>query len=122
MSAIDRKACIREYKETSRPAGVYQVRNVMRGKSLVGSSRDLSGILNRQRFQLKNGSHPDRELQQDWNELGPDAFEFTVVDTLSPTQKPDYDPTADLAVLLEMWREKLAESGEAMYGQTRRSR
>ena len=76
MNQIDRKARMREYKETPRPAGVYRVRNTATGKSLVGSTADLPGMLNRQRFQLEHGSHPDRELQRDWNELGPDAFEF----------------------------------------------
>jgi hypothetical protein len=119
MSNVDRKARIREYKETPRPAGVYRVRNSVTCKSLIGSTTDLPGMLNRLRFQLKNGSHPDRELQRDWSELGSDAFEFETLDQLEPSDEPTYDPTEDLAVLKNMWIEKLTASGEALYQQSK---
>ncbi len=120
MSQIDRKARIREYKETSQPAGIYRVRNTTTGKSLVGSTVNLPGMLNRQRFQLEHGSHPDRELQRDWDELGPDAFEFEALDRLEPRAEPAYDPTEDLRVLKEMWLENLTASGEPLYRQSKR--
>ncbi len=119
---MDRRKAIREYKETPRPAGVYRVRNRVSGRSLVGSSVDLPSILNRQRAALRLGSHADRELQRDWNELGPDAFDFEALDTLPrPEDAPDYDPRPDLAVLEQLWREKLV--GEPTYaGAPRRAR
>jgi len=115
VTQIDRKARIREYKETLPPAGVFQVRNIATGKSLVGSTANLPGTLNRHRFQLEHRSHPSRELQADWNALGPDAFEFEVLDQLKPSDKPDYDATEDLRVLKELWLEKLMASGELLY-------
>lgn len=115
MGQFDRKARTREYKETPRPAGIYRVRNTVTGKSLVGSSPDLVGMLNRQRFQLENGLHPEADLQKDWNVLGPDAFEFEVLDRLEPRDEPADDPTEDLRVLNEMWLQKLAASGEPFY-------
>jgi hypothetical protein len=115
VTQIERKACIRQYKETPRPAGMFRVRNTATGKSLVGSTANLPGMLNRHRFQLQNGSHPSRELQADWNALGPDAFEFEVLDQLKPSAEPDYDATEDLQVLKELWLEKLMASGELLY-------
>ncbi len=115
MTQIDRKARIREYKETLPPAGVYRVRNTATGKSLVGSTPNRPGVLNRHRFQLERGSHPSSELQSDWNALGPDAFEFEVLDQLKPSDKPDYNPAEDLRVLKELWLEKLKASGELLY-------
>ena len=120
MNESDRKARIREYKEQVQPAGIYRVRNTATGKSLIGSSVNLPGMLNRQRFQLDHGSHPDQELQKDWNELGPDAFEFEALDLLKPPDEPAYDPTADLRVLKELWLEKLTESGVPLYQQSLR--
>ncbi|MFA5802099.1 MAG: GIY-YIG nuclease family protein [Thermoleophilia bacterium] len=120
MKQTDRKARIREYKETPRPAGIFRVRNTVTGKSLVGSSPDLPSMLNRQRFQLDNGSHPDKELQGDWNKLGPDSFEFQELDRLEPRDEPAYDPTDDLVVLKEMWFDKLAVSGDSLYKQSGR--
>jgi hypothetical protein len=122
-----RKARIREYKEARQPAGLYRVRNTATGKSLIGSSVNLPGMLNRQRFQLELGSHPDKELQKDWNEFGPGAFAFEVLDRLEPLDEPAADPAAglrvlaaDLRALQAMWIEKLTESGEPLYPQSRR--
>ncbi|MGA1795811.1 MAG: GIY-YIG nuclease family protein [bacterium] len=117
---IDRKTRIREYKETPRPAGIYRVRNIKTGRSLIGSTANLPGMLNRQRFQLENGAHPDKDLQRDWDELGPDAFEFEVLDRLEPRDEPACDPTEDLRALKEMWIEKLTASGESLYRQSLR--
>jgi hypothetical protein len=116
----DRKARIRAYKETTPPAGVFRVRNIVTGKSLIGPTLNLPGMLNRQRFQLENGSHPDAELQGDWNELGPAAFEFEVLDRLEPKEGPARDPADDLSVLTEMWIERLTASGESLYQRSRR--
>jgi hypothetical protein len=75
-----------------------------------------AGRLNRHRFQLKAGSHPDARLQADWNELGEEGFELAVLDRLEPRDEPDYDPSKDLEVLKELWLEKLSASGESLYG------
>ncbi len=56
---MDRKALIRQYKETRRPMGVFRVFNTVADRSFVGSSKDLPSVLNRERFQLSHGSHPD---------------------------------------------------------------
>jgi len=117
---MDRKALVREYLETPRPAGVYRVRNTVSGKSLVGSSPNVPGVLNRQRFQLQNGSHPDKELQADRNDLGPDAFTFETFDLLKPSDDPSYDSTEDLRTLKTMWLEKLTASGVPLYPRSRR--
>jgi hypothetical protein len=72
-------------------------------------------MINRQRFQLGAGGHPDRALQQDWNESGPAAFEFETLDTLKPPEEPGYDPAADLRMLEELWLEKLGRPGGRSY-------
>ena len=117
---MDRKELTRQYKQTARPAGVYRVRNTERGISLVGASRDLPGALNRQRFQLEMGSHPDKELQSDWNELGADAFAIEALDELEPSDAPDYDPAEDLRLLKELWLDKLTTAGELLYPMSHR--
>lgn len=120
MAPIDRREAIRQYKQTPRPAGIFRVRNATDGRSLVGSSVDLPGMLNRHRFQLEHGSHPDRELQRDWQEHGAAAFAFEVLDRLEPRDDPASDPAADLRVLKEMWIEKLTAAGEWLYPQSKR--
>jgi hypothetical protein len=112
---MDRKALIREYKESRRPMGVFQVRNTANGKVLIGASVNLPAILNRQRAQLRMGVHQSRELQKDWAEFGPDAFAFEVLDTLTPPERPDYDPSDDLRALEELWLDRLSPFGERGY-------
>ena len=72
----------REYEERVKPSGVYQVRNLANGKVLLGSSLNLEGLLNRNRFTLRNNSHTNKELQKDWNELGPDQFAFEILEVV----------------------------------------
>ena len=112
---MDRKALIRDYKDTPRPMGVYRVHNTKNGKTLIGSSRDVTSALNRHRAQLRMGGHPKHQLQGDWNAQGSDAFVFEVLDTISPSDKPDYDPTDDLGALEEMWLDKLALGEHSAY-------
>ena len=87
--------------------GVGAVRNLSSGKLLLVTGRDLPSLLNRHRAQLRLHSHRNRALQQDWDALGPDAFAFEVVDTLTPADTPDYDPAEDLKALEALWLEKL---------------
>jgi len=111
----DRKELIRQYKETPRPMGVYCIRNSANGKALVGASRDVPGKLNSHRAQLRMKSHRNQQLQQDWDDFGPDAFVFETLDLLDPSDKPSYDPTEDLKVLEDLWLQKLQPFGDKGY-------
>ena len=119
-SSEERRARIREYKETPRRAGMYVVRNSVNGKWLVGASPDVPAMLNRQRSQLDWGGHPDKELQLDWNDSGPAAFEFDVLDELKPSGEPGEDVGEDLRVLKHLWIERLEATGQALYPSSRR--
>ena len=112
-----RRELIRAYKETPRAFGVYRVRNTANGRSLVGASRDLRARLNRHQAELSLGIHPNKALLNDWKEFGKDAFEFEMLDTLEPSDKPGYDPKEDLEVLEALWLDKLQPYGEAGYNE-----
>lgn len=53
------------------------------------------------------GSCRNDLLQKDWNQFGPDAFEFEELDILTPSEDPNYNPAEDLEFLKDMWIEKL---------------
>jgi hypothetical protein len=104
----NRKALIREYKETPRTMGVGVIRNTVDGRVLVISGANLPGLLNRHHAQLRLGAHSNRELQKDWQTHGAAAFSFDILDTLTPpADKPDFDPADDLRALEGLWIEKL---------------
>lgn len=112
---MNRRELIRQYKETPRPVGVYRVRNTRNDRAFVASSVDLPAALNRERFQLRMRGHPNTALQRDWDEHGPEAFVFEVLDTLSRKDEADYDPGEDLRSLEELWLERLTPYGERGY-------
>ena len=112
---MDKKAKIREYKDTPRPMGVFQIKNKVNGKVLIGSSKNLPAILNRYRAELKFGSCRNMVLQQEWKQFGPEAFEFTELEILEPLDDPNYDPAKDLGFLEALWIEKLKPYGDKGY-------
>ena len=112
---MDRKEMVRKYKETPRPAGVYRVVHRPSGRTLLGSSPDAPAMLNRVRAQLRMKGHPNPLLQADWEADGPDAFLFEVVDLLPPPDNVGQDPTEELTMLEELWREKLDLPGDSLY-------
>jgi hypothetical protein len=108
---MNRKELQRQYKETRRPMGVFRVRNLRTGRWFLGASADVPAMLNRQRFQLDAGSHPNPALQRDWKDLGAEAFAFESLDLLAPPEnEPGYEPQGDLRALEAMWREKLRQT------------
>jgi len=106
---MDKKELKNKYKQTLLPMGVYQIKNTVNGKIFIGSSKNLPGKLNSQKFQLDLGSHMNTELQNDYTNFGSDNFTFEVLDYLEPKEDINYDYTEDLEVLKEMWIEKLSK-------------
>jgi hypothetical protein len=115
-SNADRKAVKREYKESYRPAGVFQLRNTTNDRVFVGSSANLPAMSNRLRMQLDAGNYVMLpELQRDWKELGGAAFMFETLEELEPPEGPGWDPSEDLAALEQLWLEQLQPYGEKGY-------
>jgi group I intron endonuclease len=111
-----RKELNREYKERVKPAGVYQVKNIVNGKMLLGSSLNLEGPLNRHKFMLKIGSHPNKALQKDWDELGAEQFVFEILEEVQQRRDdPNFNLKDELTLLEMIWLEKLQPVGERGY-------
>jgi group I intron endonuclease len=117
---INKKELKQKYKETLPPMGIYQIRNIVNGKILVGSSKNLHGKANSFMFQLKHGSHMNSELQREFIEFGEDKFLFEIIDYLEPKEGTNYDYTDDLSTLEMLWLEKLQPYLEKGYNKTKR--
>ena len=107
VNAKTRKELNREYVERVRPAGIYQVKNTLNGNMLLGSSMNLEGPLNRHKFMLKIGGHTNKALQNDWNEFGPDAFVFEILEEVDMKDDPNFNLQDELTLLEMIWLEKL---------------
>ncbi len=106
---MDRKELSRKYRQAPRPMGVFRVSHKESGRWLIGASLDVPAMLNRQRFQLEAGSHPNATLQREWRQFGAEAFAFETLDLLAPREEPGWDPAADLRTLEALWRERLRQ-------------
>src|SRR5262245_54142033 len=112
---IDRKELIHQYKTTPRTMGVAAVRHVESGKTFVFANLDINSLVNRYRAQLRVGGHPNKARQQDWQTHGEAAFTFEVLDTLVPKDDPEVKPEEELALLEQLWLERLQPYAPAGY-------
>lgn len=102
--------------------GILQIRNLVNDKMQVIASTNLDGIINRHQFQLKAGGHPNRQLQADWNALGPDKFAFEVLDELSPLSDAGRDYRAELESLEDIWLDQLQPYDERGHNERKKTR
>lgn len=103
------------YKEREKQAGVFQVKNTVNGKILLGSSLNLDGPLNRHKFMLTIGGHRNQALQQEWNEYGPDKFVFEILEVVQVKDESNFKLDEELKLLEEIWLEELQPFGERGY-------
>lgn len=104
----------RPYKGFTPRMGVYRVTHLPSGRTLLGYSLHLEGMLNRIRFQLENGMHPNKIMQADWKMDGPGGVVFGVLDEIGP-KTPGDEPVDDLRELLTLWQEKLSLPPDLCY-------
>ena len=100
---MDKKRLKNEYRETPRQMGVFLIRNIANDKVFLGAGLDLVGTMNRHKFQLTNGSHPNARLQRDWNEVGSNNFAFEIIDQITPQDDPAFDSKAELEFMEKLW-------------------
>jgi hypothetical protein len=112
----------RQYKETPKQAGIFLITNTVNGKVLLGSSTNLHGPLNKHRFMLAIGRHDSRRLQQDYQQLGADAFRFEVVAVVEVKDDPNFNLDDELTLLEQIWIEQVEPFGERGYNADRRIR
>jgi biotin operon repressor len=105
----------KQYKEAPRQAGIFQVKNTVSGKILLGSSKNLHGPLNKHRFLLSIGRHWIKTMQEDWDRLGPDAFVFEVLEVLKQKDDPAFNLEDELSLLEQIWTERVQPFGEHGY-------
>jgi hypothetical protein len=109
MKGQDRKAAIAAYKECKQAVGVFAVRCATSGEVWVGKTSTLDAIQNRFWFTLRQGMHPNRELQRAWSAHGETSFAFEVLERL-----PDAETSYSRDILLDErfghWRTQLNAS------------
>lgn len=60
-------------------SGIYQIQNIVNGKSYIGQSIDLTKRLDNHRRKLRNGTSHNSHLQSSWNKYGENKFLFQIL-------------------------------------------
>jgi len=102
--------------------GVFLIRNTVNGKVFVAAGVNLAGAINRHRFQLQTGTHPNKQLQREWKEFGESQFAFEIIDELTPLTDDPTTQKADLNALTELCLQNLKPYGERGYNERKPSR
>jgi hypothetical protein len=114
---LDRKKELKEqYKQMRPDMGIFIVRSNKTNKCFIVTSQNLNGYINRTRFQLNSGGHPNEELQREWKEYGEENFTIEILERLKydkDESKTDY--SEELEVMKFVWKEKLAEENIEFY-------
>lgn len=116
MDKATRKDLKAQYRESPPMAGVYSLTNTATGRRLVDVAANLPAVENKLAF-ARSTNLPgalDRRIRRDVEQYGAESFRFEVLEELphKPGQT-DAEVKDDLAVLLDLWREKLA--GDDLY-------
>lgn len=110
------------YKQNPRPMGIYQIKNLTNSKVFLGASMDLPSKLNGQRFQLELNSHPNKDLQNDWNTLGPDSFRFEILEEVDTEKIAEEDWQNAVSAMEEKWLDQLQPYGDKGYNKPKQTK
>jgi hypothetical protein len=107
-SQTGRRALARQARDAFPPMGVFAIHNLASGCVRVKTSRNVPGAINRMDFELRLGTHPDRLLQTEWNDLGPDRFRVDVLELVKQRVDPAFDYASELVLLEALYTSELA--------------
>ncbi len=111
----NRRILKQQYLETKIRAGVYAIRNLVTGRVFVSGSTNVQGVLNRHRFELRQGTHRNPLLKQEWSRYGESSFTFEVLDMVKPREEVAFDVARELEDLVALWRQEIPCQGERGY-------
>ena len=111
ISMDRRKALKEQYKQMKPDMGIFTIRSKEGSFQYLEITQDLKGTMNKTVFQLRFGSHPNKELQKTWKEMGEANLIIEILEVLpynKDESKTDYSEELDILKLL--WEEKLANT------------
>ena len=108
MNRDQKKQHKQEYALRRSPMGIICVCHTETGNCFLLGAGNAPAVLNSCSFQLKIGSHPDRDLQALWKQYGESAFETGICRDL-PYDKSDPEKTDYREELLSLLHQTLSE-------------
>jgi len=83
-------------KQLTSSSGVYAIKNIINNKAYIGSSENIKKRADQHLSSLKNNTHSNLVLQQDYNSLGSSKFRFELVKQNVPSYDLIYEESKQL--------------------------
>jgi len=120
---LDRRKQLKSLcKEQIPTMGVYQIKNNITGRILIGSSPNLSGRANSFLAQVEFHAHHSKSLKEDWTEHGPDSFSFEILETIKPDDVAKENWRKAIAALEDKWLSILQPYDDRGYNTQKKQR
>ena len=104
------------YKQMKFRLGIFQIKNLKNNKLFLKTCMDLDRAYGSDLFQLNTGLHTNTELQNDWNTLGAESFEFAIFDELNMKENAtDSEIRKELKEFIKLHKNDLIEKGNLLY-------
>ena len=103
----NKKELKQAYKQHKPVMGVFQIKNTVNNKVLIEGSTNIASKWNRHQTELKFGSHRNKELQKDWNEMEATSFTFEILSELAYKEDVAVNYVEEVKVLQAMVLEEL---------------
>ncbi|HCA29477.1 MAG TPA: hypothetical protein DEP23_07905 [Ruminococcaceae bacterium] len=110
MDIKRRKELLEIYKNRHPEMGVISYRCRETGEVFLGISKDTKSDFNSTNMKLAANWHPNKRLQELWNQYGPEGFELSVIKVLK-YDDPNEDHTAKLESLREQCFASIPNAG-----------
>ncbi len=108
MDHLTKRELKENYKNRKVTGGIYCITCVGNHRRWMKSTRNIEGERNRYHFFLSTNSCPEPGMLKEWNQYGAESFSFTVLEEIEKGEtQTDREFAEDIAVLLQMWTEKL---------------
>ncbi len=99
MDMPRKKQLLEEYKNRKPEMGIISLKCAATKETFLNISQDTKADLNSNRFKLTSNGHPNKKLQELWNQYGETNFEISVIRVLK-YEDPQADHTEELQKLL----------------------
>lgn len=114
ISSDKKKELQAEYKQMKTDMGLFAVINKDDQIYFLVETNNLKGKINSTSFQLRSGAHPNKHLLRDWQHLGAERFEITILEQLEYEDGKD-DYSEELVLLKMIWADRLARQNVSFY-------
>lgn len=99
MDRKRKKQLLEAYANRRPEMGIISFRSAVTGETFLGISKDTRADFNSNRCKLSANRHPNKRLQELWNQHGEHNFELSVIQVLK-YEDPRADHTEELEKLL----------------------